>query len=152
MKQPSHSVAEVKSILANLDQPDKDGEAQQPPDPGQPIQEIDVYIEDDRITFIPKTPPQERIIESTPVAPSPQKHHYPHIYALSVVYLVLLLSILIVQLWLLVHPPIAIITIIPQSQSITYSGTLQLGRVIAPITLSQSAIVPTTGKRASRCP
>ena len=146
MKQPSHYVEEVKSILAKLDQPDKDGEAQQPPDPGQPIQEIDVYIEDDRITFIPRTPSQERIIESTPVPPPSQKQHYPHILALSVVYLVLLLSILTVKLWLLVHPPIATITINPQSQQIRLIGTLQLGRVIAPITLTQSQTVPTTGK------
>jgi len=146
MKQASKYSEAVQSILAHLDEPDKDGEAHQPPDPGQPIQEIDVYIEDDRITFIRKTPPQEQVIESTPGPPAPQNPAYPHIYALSVVYVMLLLAILTVQLWLVLHPPIATVTIIPHSQQITATGTLQLGRVIAPITLTQSQIVPTTGK------
>src|SRR6266581_6647501 len=144
MKQPSQYSEEIKSILANLDE--QNGQEQSTPDETQPIQEIDVYIEDDRITFIPKTPPKERIIDSTPVHPVPQKPSYRHIYVLSVVYLFLLLSILTVQLWLLLNPPIATITIVAKSERITLTSTLQLGRIIAPITLTQSQTVPTTGK------
>ncbi len=146
MKQTSHYVEEVQSILASIDEPDKDGQEHQPADPSQPRQEIDVYIEDDRITFIPRKPPQEQVIESTPVPPVPQKPSYPYICALSVVYLFLLLSILIMQLWLVLNPPIATVTLVAQSQQITVTGTLQLGRVIAPITLTQSQTVPTTGR------
>ena len=43
-------------------------------------------------------------------------------------------------------PPIATVTIIPKSQTVTLSGTLQLGRLLSPLTLSQSQTVPTTGK------
>ncbi len=146
MKQPSQYSEEVNKILANLDEPDNDGQEQSTPDETPPITEVDVYIESDRITFIPKKPPQERIIDSTPVTPVPQKPSYPHIYALSLVYVILLLSILTLQLWLLLNPPIATITIYPRSEQITLTGTLQLGRIIAPITLTQSQTVPTTGK------
>jgi hypothetical protein len=146
---PSKYVDEVKSILASIDEPDKDSQEQRTPDASdtsQPIQEVDVYIEPDRITFIPKTKPQEHIIESTPAPPAPQKPAYLHIYILSFTYVFLLLSILILQLWLVFHPPIATITLVARSQTVTLTGTLQLGRVIAPITLSQSATAPTTGK------
>ena len=41
--------------------------------------------------------------------------------------------------------PTVTVTIIPRSQQVTYNGTLQLGRVLAPITLSQSTTTQTTG-------
>jgi Baseplate J-like protein len=61
-------------------------------------------------------------------------------------YLFLILSGFILQSSLPFNAPTATITIMPKSQQITYTGTSQLGRVIAPITLTQSQTVPTTGK------
>jgi hypothetical protein len=61
-------------------------------------------------------------------------------------YLFLILSGLLLQSSLPFNAPIATITIMPKSQQITYTGTSQLGRIIAPITLTQSQTVPTTGK------
>jgi hypothetical protein len=56
------------------------------------------------------------------------------------------ISCIALQLYLAFHPFIATITIIPKSQQVTLTGTLQLGRVLSPLTISQSQAVPTTGK------
>jgi hypothetical protein len=61
-------------------------------------------------------------------------------------YIFLILSGLILQSSLPFYSPTATVTIIPKSQQITVNGTLQLGRIVAPITLSQSQTVATTGK------
>jgi len=41
--------------------------------------------------------------------------------------------------------PTAIITIIPKAQQITFTGSLPLGRILSPLTISQSQTIPTTG-------
>jgi hypothetical protein len=58
----------------------------------------------------------------------------------------LILSCLLLQLYLLLNPPTAIVTLMPKSQQVTLTGALQLGRILAPLTLSQSQTVLTTGK------
>lgn len=60
--------------------------------------------------------------------------------------LLLVLSCIAFQVYLLFHPPTTTVTIIPTSQTVTLSGTLQVGRLLSPLTLSQSQTVPTTGK------
>jgi hypothetical protein len=47
---------------------------------------------------------------------------------------------------LLFFPPLAHITLIAKSQEVSATTTLQTGRILAPLTLSQSATVATTGK------
>ena len=61
-------------------------------------------------------------------------------------YFFLMLSTLAFQLSLIFHPPIATVIIIPKSQTVTLHATLQQGRVLNPITISQSETTPTTGK------
>jgi hypothetical protein len=78
----SKYVAEVKSILS--EQSEREGQEQQPPDTIQPIEEVDVYIEEDRITLIPKKPAQEQVIDSTPGTSSPQKPGYLHHFYLRI--------------------------------------------------------------------
>lgn len=56
------------------------------------------------------------------------------------------LSCIALQLYLAFHPFIATLTIIPTSQQVALTGTLQLGRVLSPLAISQSQTVPTTGK------
>jgi len=58
----------------------------------------------------------------------------------------LILSCLMLQLYLLLNPPTAIVTLIPKSQMVTLTGTLQLGRLLNPTTVSQTATSPTTGR------
>ncbi len=57
----------------------------------------------------------------------------------------LIFSCLLLQLYFLLNPPTAIVTLMPKSQQVTLTGVLQLGHILAPLTLSQSQTVPTTG-------
>jgi hypothetical protein len=61
-------------------------------------------------------------------------------------YLFLIFSCIAFQVYEILNPPIATVTIIPKSQQVTLTGTLQLGRVLQPLTISQSQTTPTTGK------
>ena len=51
-----------------------------------------------------------------------------------------------VQLYFMVNPFTVTVTLAARSQQVSLQGTLQLGRVVNPITLSQSQTVQTTGK------
>jgi hypothetical protein len=61
-------------------------------------------------------------------------------------YLFLILSGLLLQSSMSFTPPTVTITIIAKSQQLSVNGTLQLGRMINAITLSQSQTAPTTGR------
>ncbi len=87
----------------------------------------------------------ERIIESTPPG-RPQQKPDLLAYTPCLFGLFLILSCLGFQVYLIFHPPTVQVTIIPKTQQIALVGTLHLGRVLVPITLSQSQTVPTTGK------
>jgi hypothetical protein len=85
-----------------------------------------------------------QVIESTPVFP--QKISMMPVFAICCFYPLLIISSLAFQLYCIMNPSIATVTIIPKSQQVTLSGTLQLGRVLPPLTISQSQTTPTTGK------
>lgn len=61
-------------------------------------------------------------------------------------FIFLCLACLAVQIHFIISPPVATITIIPKSQTVTLSASLLIGRILNPITLSQSATTPTTGR------
>jgi hypothetical protein len=117
----------------------------------EPLQEVDIYVEEDRITLIPKQP---QIIDSaTPDIPErneetpiPSQQAGTALAALTIsFYFVLILSSLFFQLYSIFNVPTATIYLIPKSQQITLTGTLQPGRVLNPITISQSQRTKTTG-------
>lgn len=85
-----------------------------------------------------------QVVEST-LVPLQQPSMLPA-YAICCCYLLLVVSTLAFQLSCLFNPPIATVTIVPKSQQVTMTGTLQLGRVLHPITISQAQTVLTTGK------
>ncbi len=84
--------------------------------------------------------------EQEAVPPLNGKENTRHTIRIVSFYMFLILSTLLLQSSLPFNSPTATITIIPKSQTVTLTGTLQLGRVVAPITLSQSATAPATGK------
>jgi len=86
-----------------------------------------------------------RIRESIPPG-SPQKNPDLPAYAALLFGIFLPLSCLAFQLYLVFNPPTVTVTLVPRSQTVSLSGTLQLGRVMSPLTLSQSQTIPTTGK------
>jgi VCBS repeat-containing protein len=85
-----------------------------------------------------------QVVDCTPVLP--QKTSMLPAYAICCFSLFLIFSTLSFQCYCIFNPPIATITIIPKSQAVTLSGTVQLGRVLPPLTISQSQITATTGK------
>lgn len=87
---------------------------------------------------------EAQVVESTLALP--RKPSLLPAYAICCSYLLLIASTLTFQLSCLFNPPVAIVTIIPTSQLVTLSGTVQLGRLINPITISQSQTTATTGK------
>ncbi len=93
---------------------------------------------------------QATIIDSEEPPPQPQAQKPKQRESLSVLH-----GVLIVLLFLLLDSastmltalmtPTAIITVIPHVQSITLQSSIQVGKLLAPITLSESQTVPTTG-------
>ncbi len=67
-------------------------------------------------------------------------------YAPISVLLLMIFSSLALQTHLILNPPIAQITIIPKSAQVSLSTTLSIGRVLAPLTLSQSATASASGR------
>ncbi len=143
---------EVTKLLASLDA--ENNQEQEPeteiPDTktSDTMQDIYVYIVRER-----EEQDNTRVIDSVAEdtiakTPEPKKYDPPFFvaYAIGFMYVLLVLSCLVLQVYLALNPPIATITIIPKSQKITLTGTLQLGRLVSPISLSQTATAPTTGK------
>jgi hypothetical protein len=135
---------EFNRILAKFDA--ENGKEDSKPLPEEEPEEFDVYVEPDRITVIkrPDPQPQTQIIESAPV--TIQKTSLFPAYAVCLFYLFLIICTLLFQVYALLNPPIATITIIPKTKTVTFSGTLQLGRLLHPITIKESQTVSTTGK------
>ena len=88
-----------------------------------------------------------QVVESTLAPPLlPQQPSLLPACVLCCLYLLLVLSTLVFQLFCLFNPPEATITIIPRSQTVNMTGTVQLGiLLLQPLTISQSRTVLTTG-------
>ena len=67
-------------------------------------------------------------------------------YAPIIVLLLIIFSSLAFQLHLIFNPPTATITIIPKSAQVSLSATLSTGRILTPITLSQTASASASGR------
>jgi hypothetical protein len=88
---------------------------------------------------------QSQVVESAPTKQVKQNFAYVTLCIVLLCCLPMFGSIAF-QVYALLNPPIATITIVPKTQAVTLTGTLQLGRVLHQITLRQSATTPTTGK------
>jgi VCBS repeat-containing protein len=139
-------VARMDNEQHNQEQ-DKPGTTEQEPElephtqtPPDELQDIYVLIVREREA----EKEEAQVVEST--LGLPQQPSMLPAYAICCLYLLLVVSTLAFQLSCLFNPPIATVTIIPKAQTVTVTGTLQLGRLLHPITISQSQTVPTTGK------
>lgn len=135
---------DIRAVLAGMDEKEKQ-------DNTQPTQEEiqDVYVlivreqneADDQVHVVDSTP-------TVPTQPAPvtaAQDSFLSAYIFVCVSLLLIASVLAFQLYCIYNPPIATVTILPKSQQVSLSGTVQLGRVVNPITLSQSQTTKTTG-------
>ena len=133
---------EIRSIVTGMDNQEKDNNSQTPPD----------QVEDIYVLFVRETEVEEEdqsnIIESEPVkTPVSAKQSFDYMtLGIVLICCIPLLASILFQVYLLQNPAIATVTIIPKSQQLTLNGTLQLGRVLQPITISQSQTVATTGR------
>src|SRR5689334_14160426 len=82
-----------------------------------------------------------QVVDSSPAPTTTQHDSFLSAYLFVCFSLFLVLSTLFFQLYCMMNPIIATVTIIPTSQQITLSGTMQLGRVLPPLTISQSQTV-----------
>jgi Baseplate J-like protein len=135
---------DMHRVLVNSDGSNTDGQEPEQGIPSidepAPLQDIYVYIVREHDEE-PDQPDDAGVIETT-LAPqkSSLRALIPFVFAL-----LLTGSSIALQLSLAFHPFIATITILPKSQQVTLSETLQLGRLLHPVTLSESQTVNTTG-------
>jgi hypothetical protein len=138
---------EVRRIVASMDN-EQSSQEQEQPEPTeqepQPIDTIHIHYFPDAIVIVKEEENTAQVVDSTPVIS--QKVSFLPAYAICSCYLFLILSCIAFQVYLIFNPPIATITIIPKSQQVTLNGTLQLGRLLQPITISQTSTTATTGR------
>jgi hypothetical protein len=147
---------EVRRVIANMDNEQNSQEPRQTRQeqdvPGtteqdkEPADTIHIHYFPDAIVIHKEgeeTPQPDNVVEATLVKPKQPPVYIA--YAICSFYLFLILSCIAFQVYEILNPPIATVTIIPKSQIVTLTGTLQLGRVLNPITISQSQTVATTG-------
>ena len=112
-----------------------------------------VYDFPDGLIVIPTQEPideEANVIDTTlagaPAPQPPQGNEYRGSWLAYAPISVVLLLVFSSFLHVLLFPPLAHITLILKSQEVSAATTLQTGRILAPLTLSQSVTVPATGK------
>jgi Baseplate J-like protein len=116
-------------------------ESPQPTNEDEPVETIHVYFVRERDDS------QATVVEAT-LAPSQKAKHPSSLFiATTLIFVFMLpLSSILFQVYLAFHPPIATVTILPKTKTVTLAAVLPLGRMLPPLTVSQSQTVPTTGK------
>ena len=149
----SHYAKDIHRMLASLNEPG-DGQEDQTLPEEEAVQEIHVYPVEGGGILLTKEPleddPPATIIDSepptTPLAARVATQREPPYF----LYFVLLLLLFLVmdaansQLIALLTPT-ATITITPDVRTMTLQSTAQLGKLLSPITVTESQTVPTTG-------
>jgi len=142
---------EVRRVLASMESEEPNEKEQERPGTTEretePEETIHIHYFPDAIVILKEgeeTPQPHHVVETT-LAQTKKPPVFIG-YAICALYLFLILSCIAFQEYEILNPPIATVTIIPKSQTVSLTGTLQLGRLLNPITLSQSQTVPTTGK------
>ena len=165
------AIDRILAGMSNTGQDGDEGEDQREPDTSIPYDAdqvqpgITVHVHEftdarvfdlqDRLIVFPKQEPFDEeadVIDTTLAGEVPQEPQPPQgkgrggswlAYApVSIVLLLVLSSFL----HLLFFPPLAQITLILKSQEVSTETSLQTGRILAPLQLSQSATVATTGR------
>jgi len=144
----NHLEDEIRAIVAGMDDQGKQDNGQTPPE-AQPAQEDiqDIYV----LIVREQEEDQPPVVDSTPLAPTQpvptaiQHDSFLSAYMFVCCSLFLIFATLLFQLYCIQHPLTARITIIPTAKTVTLTGTMQEGRLVAAITLSQSQGTRATG-------
>src|SRR5260370_40003639 len=136
--------ANIQEVIHVLDTPAGTGEKDDEPD-GEEREIIHVYPVAGGGVLFTRTPIEDE--DTEPIYTQPPKNVLDPV-VIGVLFLSFLipLSCIIFQLYIFFNPPIATIIIIPKSQQVTVTGTLHLGRILSPITISQEAKTQPTVK------
>ncbi|MGH2495792.1 MAG: hypothetical protein ACRDIV_13925 [Ktedonobacteraceae bacterium] len=142
----------VPNILADMEKDREEGqEAQQQPDQRDDVPELVIHryrVEGGGVILssIPLDEDQQPpIVDSKPSVTAPARKAPPFfVIALLIFSLFLLLDSADTTLTALFSPT-ATVTLVPKSETITLKSSLPLGKLLSPITVSQSVTVPTTG-------
>lgn len=137
---------EVQHILATMDGEHTEEEQTIPPEKESEPEEIyHVYRVQGGVVILKEEEEEAEHTQVIDSVPAKRSHDYVTVFIVLACCLPMLASITF-QTYLIFNPPTVSVTLMPRSQAVTLSGTLQLGRLLSPLTLSQSRTTPTTGK------
>ncbi len=133
---------QVKRLLAEIDEGSEKAQEQLPgTEPTDGLQDVYVLIVRQR-----EEEASSQVVDSTPAPVTPQQDSFLSVYVFVCFSLFLIVCTLAFQFYCIANPLTATVTILPKTRQVTLTGTLQLGRLVQPITISQSQTVATTGK------
>ncbi len=140
---------QIRHIVASMDNEEQNSQEPQETtkQDTQPDETIHIHYFPDAIVIVKEdtdNPQTDDAVETT-LAQTKQQPVYVA-YVICSFYLFLIFSCIAFQVYCIFNPPIVTITLVPRSLALTTTGSLQLGRVLTPITLSQTQEVPATGK------
>src|SRR5947209_15661485 len=117
MGQPLNS--EIERFLQSLNDVDHGGETDQ-----DEMETVDVYF----VRREAEIEPQDAIVDATPAQPTCGPSA---LFTSATIFFCvgILFSAIALQLYLAVNPPVATITIVPDTKTVTLNGTLPLGRL-----------------------
>jgi hypothetical protein len=144
----SQYAQEVKNILASLHQPEDE---QQPLPDEEPVPTLYVYkTEQGGVVLSPtriegdEDPQDETVIDSQEPQPAARREPPYFFYFVFILLVFLVLDVANSQLIALMTPTVNI-TITPTVKTITLTSSMRLGKVLSPLTLTESQTVSTSG-------
>ena len=140
----NHLEDEIRALVANMNNQESQDTTQPPQNDIQDVYVLIVREQEEDHTQVVESKP---LVPTDPAPVTLQHDSFLSAYVFVCCSLFLILSTLVFQLYCIINPLVATITIIPKSQEVTLTGTLQVGRLLNPITISQSQVTQTTGKR-----
>jgi hypothetical protein len=136
---------EVQHILATMDGKHTEEETIIPEKESEPEEIYHVYRVQGGVYILKEEEEDSEHTQVIDSVPAKRSHDYVTVCIVLMCCLPILSSITF-QVYLMFNPPTVSVTLMPRSQSVTLSGTLKLGRLLSPLTLSQSQTTPTTGR------
>ena len=128
--------ANIQDVLNVIQMPGDAGENTEPDD--EALETIHVYpVEGGGILFTRTPIEEDEDLDTTPIG-TPQSSQPNAAIGVWFFGLFVILSCLMFQFYVLFNPLTVTVTLAARSQQLTVSGTLQIGRLLNPITLSQS--------------
>jgi Baseplate J-like protein len=138
---------EVNRVVASMDENTDQEQSEPIEETPEPEETYHVYRVPGGMVILKEGEPESQVVDSDIVPPKQGEKRVDSLTLLIVLICCIpMLGSIAFQIFEILNPPIATVTIFPKSQTVTLTGTLQLGRLLNPLTLSQSQATPTTGK------